>query len=444
MKYQYTILLGFSLFISACSSVKQTVPVPAEPVKTMEEVVDAANDEDVFTDAPVEDEKLFDLANELAHKYIITDGHVDLPYRLKIKNFQLTRDYMGIPVQTDEGDFDYVRAKEGGLDAPFMSIYLPAGLQKTPGASKLLADSLITMIEGIAAGHPDKFSMAYSADHVQKLYYDGLISLPMGMENGSGLEDDLANVQYFKDRGISYITLTHSKDNLICDSSYDTTGTYNGLSAYGELVVKEMNRVGIMVDISHVSDSTFYDVLKLTNVPVIASHSSVRRYTPGFERNMGDDMIRALGKNGGVIQINFGSTFLDGSIQEKNNAMQNEVIKLLDEKGLKYGDEGADKVIEAFMKDHPRTFSDVQKVADHIDLVVELAGIDHVGFGSDYDGVGDSLPTGLKDVSEYPNLIYELLKRGYTEEDIAKICYQNVFRVWREVDRVAAELQGKQ
>lgn len=413
---RYLILL-VALTAISCSATKETV-VPA-----IKNVADMTNEEK---------------ANHFAHKYLITDGHVDLPYRLKIQNFKLAKEYLGIPLDTDDGDFDYKRSKEGGLDAPFMSIYLPAGLQEEKGASKRLADSLITMIEGIADVHSDKFEMAYNAADCERLFKEGKIALPMGMENGSGLEDDLSNIQYFNDRGISYITLTHSKDNLICDSSYDTTRTWEGLSPYGVEVVKEMNRVGIMVDISHVSDQTFYNVMDITPVPVIASHSSCRKFTPGFERNMNDEMIKRLGENGGVIQINFGSSFLDKAVADRINASRGEIAKMMKEKGLKWGDEGADEFIEQYQKDHPILMSDVKMVANHIDNVVAIAGIDHVGLGSDYDGVGDTLPVGLKDVSQYPNLIKELLDRGYSEEDIAKICYKNVFRVWKAVDAYAA------
>lgn len=379
------------------------------------------------------DAQLKKLADKIAHKYIITDGHVDLPYRLQIKKFKLEKEFLGIPIQTDEGDFDYVRSKKGGLDAPFMSIYIPAKYQKTGGA-KEFADELINMITGIAKAHPDKFGIAWTPEDVKKQFKKGLISLPMGMENGAPIGDDLANLAYFRKRGISYITLTHSKDNQICDSSYDKARTWKGLSPYGRKVIAEMNKVGIMIDISHVSDSTFYQVMELTKMPVIASHSSCRKFTPGFERNMSDDMIKRLGKNGGVIQINFGSTFLDSKVQDANNANRKEIQKIFEEKGIK--DRKSDEakvVIEAYKKDHPTLFADVNTVADHIDHVVKLAGVDHVGFGSDYDGVGDSLPTGLKDVSQYPNLIYILLKRGYSEEDISKMCYKNVFRVWQKV-----------
>jgi len=377
-------------------------------------------------------------ADYLAHKYLITDGHVDLPYRLKVQNFRLEKEYLGIPIETDKGDFDYRRAKKGGLDAPFMSIYLPSGLQSEHGASKRLADSLITMVSSIADIHSDKFEIAHTAEDCERLFKEGKIALPMGMENGSGLEDDLSNIQYFNDRGISYITLTHSKDNLICDSSYDTTRTWSGLSPYGRAVVEEMNRVGIMVDISHVSDQTFYDVMSLTKVPVIASHSSSRKFTPGFERNMDDDMIKRLGKNGGVIQINFGSSFLDKAVADRIDASRAEISKLMKEKNLKWGDEATDVFIAQYQKEHPVLMSDVEMVANHIDNVVALAGVDHVGLGSDYDGVGDTLPVGLTYVSQYPNLIKVLLDRGYSEEDIAKICYQNVFRVWKAVDAYAS------
>ncbi len=386
------------------------------------------------------DTQLKKIAQKLAQKYIITDGHVDLPYRLRVQNFRLTKELIGIPIQTEKGDFDYVRAKEGGLDAPFMSIYIPASYQKEGGA-KELADSLIDMVNGIIANHPNEFAAAYSPKMVEANFKRGVLSLPMGMENGAPVEDDLANVEYFHKRGIRYITLTHSKDNQICDSSYDTTGTWQGLSPFGEKVVAEMNRVGIMVDISHVSDNAFYQVMERTKAPCIASHSSCRKFTPGFERNMDDDMIRALAKNDGVIQINFGSTFIDGEIRRIRTENREKLSALLEEKGLSGRDEAAKPIIEQFEKDHPSVFSDVDMVANHIDHVVSLVGVNHVGFGSDYDGVGDSLPTGLKDVSDFPNLIYVLLKRGYTEEDITKICYKNVFRVWNKVEQVAKELQ---
>lgn len=386
------------------------------------------------------DAEMREHANELAQQFLLTDGHVDLPYRLKVRNFRLNKEYLGIPIETDKGDFDYVRAVEGGLDAPFMSIYIPSRLQEEPGESPKLADSLITMVRGIADAHPDKFRVTTSTAELEQNFKDGVMSLPMGMENGSPIEDKIERVQEYYDKGIRYITLTHAKDNLICDSSYDTTGTHNGLSDFGREVVMEMNRVGIMVDISHVSDSTFWQVVEMTDVPMIASHSSVRKFTPGFERNMNDEMITRLGEEGGVIQINFGSTFLDGKLQSRRDSLRGIFMERLAEAGIEnYGDEGTEELQEAFEKEFPTLYSDLDMVANHIDRVVELAGIDHVGLGSDFDGVGDSLPTGLKDVSDYPNLIYTLLKRGYTDEDIEKICSGNVLRVWKAVEAAAAK-----
>jgi membrane dipeptidase len=387
----------------------------------------------------VESEDLTVLADKLAQENIIIDGHVDLPYRMVVKGFMLKKEVEDVSVET-EGNFDHPKARRGGLDAPFMSIYIPARYQETGGA-KAFADSLIDMVSQLPEEYPDLFAMANSPQEIQNNFDKGLISLPMGMENGAPVEDDLANVKYFADRGIRYITLTHSKDNQICDSSYDTTYTWNGVSPFGEQVISEMNKWGIMVDISHVTDSAAFDALRLTKAPVIASHSSCRKYTPDFHRNMPDSLIKALAANGGVIHINFGSTFLSKEVQDKREEMREHMTNWAAEQGLSW----RDSAYRAYAKQYATeidAYADIQTVADHIDHVVNLVGVDFVGFGSDYDGVGDSLPKGLKDVSTYPNLIEELLVRGYTEEDIAKICYQNTFRVWNEVQKVAKELQG--
>ena len=368
-------------------------------------------------------------AYELAHTYIITDGHIDVPWRLN-------DGYEDLSVRTEGGDFDYIRAKEGGLDVPFMSIYVPSSYQETGGA-KEKADSLIDLVHRIANDHPDKFEVTFSPNDGDRIFSQGKIALPMGMENGAPIEDDLNNVAYFHKRGIRYITLTHARDNLICDSSYDTTNTWGGLSPFGRQVVAEMNRVGIMVDISHVTDAVINQVLDMAKAPVIASHSSCRKFTPGWQRNMGDPEIKRLKENGGVIQINYGSSFVTQASQDKRQANTDKIAAYAKKNGLEQEDEELKVYAKKVSKDNP-IYADITEVIDHIDHVVKLAGIDHVGIGSDYDGVGDSLPYGLKDVSSYPNLIYHLLKRGYSDEDIAKICYKNVWRVWREVERVAA------
>lgn len=389
--------------------------------------------------AQYQDDPLYRQALSLAQELIITDGHVDLPYRLQTKNFRLEREFLSIPIQTESGDFDYVRAKEGGLDAPFMAVFIPSSYQEEEnGGARELADELIDMINGIIDAHPDKFAPALSADDVEQNTALGLISLPMGMENGAPILtfDDL---EYFYERGIRYITLTHGKNNHICDSSYDKERRWNGLSPFGKELIAEMNQIGMMIDVSHISDEAFYQVIELTEAPVAATHSSCRKFTPGWERNMDDDMIRALAANGGVIQINFGSSFLDEEARIYYDTHRTALRAYLEEQGVDQDDEEAKPLIEAYRKANPQLFADVETVADHIDHVVSLVGIDHVGLGSDYDGVGDSLPTGLKDVSDYPNLIYVLLKRGYSEEDIAKICYQNAFRVWRAVEEIKSK-----
>ncbi len=386
------------------------------------------------------DEELRVYANELAHKFIIADGHVDFPERLNEKKIVLTEETKSIVLSDAGGEFDYERAKRGGHSSPFMSIYIPASYQKQGDMGKTFADSLINNVLAIPTLFPDKFALANTPAEVEANFKAGKISLPMGMENGAPVGNDLKNLQYFFDRGIRYITLTHSKDNQICDSSGDTTRTWNGLSPFGVKVVEEMNRVGIMVDISHVDDSTFYQVMKLTKVPCIASHSSCRAFAPTVKRNMTDDMIKKLGENGGVMMINFYNAFLDSAVVNQNKINRKKLIALLTENGLSITDNLAKPIIEQFKKDNPSLKSDIEMVANHIDHVVKIAGIDHVGIGSDFDGVDGEVPTGLEDASAFPNLIYVLLKRGYSESDIEKICYANTFKVWNKVIEVANEM----
>jgi len=214
---------------------------------------------------------LAEQAQTLAHRFRIVDTHIDVPYRLQERWEDVTK-------ATQAGNFDYPRAVAGGLNLPFMSIYIPASFEAEGGA-KALADGLIDRVEAIVARAPGKFGIAYSIADATRLYDEGKIALAMGMENGSGIEDDLANLQHFYDRGIRYITLAHSKSNRISDSSYDKTHIWNGLSPFGKKVIAEMNRLGIMVDISHVSDQAFYEALGVSAAPCIASHTSARHFT---------------------------------------------------------------------------------------------------------------------------------------------------------------------
>ena len=366
-------------------------------------------------------------AIKIAQETIIVDGHIDVPYRVKEKWVDVTK-------ATQDGDFDYPRAVSGGLNAPFMSIYVPASLDNSPESTQL-AHELIDSVEAIVARAPDKFAIAKSPSDVKAQFEKGLISLPMGMENGSPIQGDLANLTAFYERGIRYITLAHSQANHISDSSYDLRRKWKGLSPFGKTLVGEMNNIGIMLDISHVSDDAFYQVIELTKVPVIASHSSLRRFTPGFERNMDDEMIKKLGENGGVIMINFGSSFVSKEAGKWRSGLT-AARKALDEK------EGEDSpklenFEENYRKEVAYPYSTLDEVLDHIDHVVKLIGVDHVGIGSDYDGVGDSLPIGLKDVASFPNLVQGLLDRGYSRTDIEKILSGNLLRVWQQVEDYA-------
>ncbi len=381
------------------------------------------------TSTSAEDTDLQKRANQLANNTLIVDGHIDVPYRLNDK-------WDDVSKATESGDFDYPRALKGGLNAPFMSIYTPADYGVTQKA-KDHAEAMIVLVERIASEAPNKYRIVKTVAEVEQAFSEGIIALPLGMENGSPIINDLANLDYFYDRGIRYVTLTHSKANQISDSSYDDNKKWGGLSDFGVQAVKRMNDLGIMVDISHVSDGAFWQVMDITDVPVIASHSSARKFTPGFERNMDDAMIKALVKNGGVIMINYGSSFISKDANEYSDKRQAAYEAHLAANGLQESPEAQDAFRKNYAVANPYPFATLNDVLDHIDHVAKIAGVDHIGIGSDYDGVGDSLPVGLKDVASYPNLIAGLMKRGYSDQDIAKILSGNVMRVWQAVELAA-------
>jgi membrane dipeptidase len=370
-------------------------------------------------------------AQRIATSSIIVDTHVDVPYRLAAYPQDVSQ-------TTATGDFDYPRAVAGGLNAPFMSIYTPAE-HEALGKSKETAEMLIDAVETIVAASPDKFALATSVADVREQFAAGLVSLPLGMENGSPIEGDLENLRHFFARGIRYLSLCHGSNNHLSDSSYDETRQWNGISEFGAEVIREMNMLGIMIDVSHVSDDAFWAIMEITEAPVIASHSSARHFTPGFERNMSDEMIVALAEGGGVVQINFGSMFVNEVALEYSEARMaagREYAREHPELGESFLYREYPKI---YAEEHgPLPFATLDDVLDHFDHVVQLTGVDHVGIGSDYDGVGDSLPTGLKDVSSYPNLVAGLLRRGYSENDIRKILGENLLRVWQEVEDYAA------
>ncbi len=379
-------------------------------------------------DTPVSDNAA--LAREIARTSIIVDGHVDVPDRIALEWDDVTR-------TTEGGDYDYPRAVAGGLNAPFMSIYT-AGELEAEGQSKAAAEHLIDLVEKIVATAPEKHAIARSPADIETHFANGIISLPLGMENGSPIHGDLANLKHFYDRGIRYVTLAHGLSNHISDSSYDTNRQWGGLSEFGVEVVREMNRLGIMVDVSHISDDAVLDVLEVTAAPVIASHSSARHFTPGWERNMSDELIVRLAENGGIVMINFGSMFISKAAWEYSTARREAYKQYREANGLEASDELEKSFVSTYAAEHgDYPYATLDQVLDHFDHVVKLTSVDNVGIGSDYDGVGDSLPTGLKDVSTYPNLIEGLLDRDYSVEEIRRILGGNLLRVWREVEAVA-------
>jgi membrane dipeptidase len=378
---------------------------------------------------PVSADASVEQARKLVLKYPLVDGHIDVPHRIY-------EDWADVTGATEGGDFDYPRAVAGGLNAPFMSIYTPAESEQE-GTAYALANVLIDQVEAIVARAPHKFAIATSVADVRKQFDAGIVSLALGMENGAPIAGDLDNLHHFYRRGVRYVTLAHSLSNHISDSSYDEQRPWQGLSPFGKRVVAEMNDLGMMVDISHLSDAAAQQVLALSRAPVIASHSSARKFVPGFERNMGDELIAALAENGGIIMINFGSSFVSAEANAHRVAMR-EVMK---EHAKAQGGEPDPDAMRAFAEDYlqrkPFPYADVSQVADHIDHVRDLVGVEHIGLGSDYDGVGDTLPEGLKDVSTYPALVAELLRRDYSEQDIAAILGGNALRVWSEVEQAA-------
>lgn len=377
----------------------------------------------------IKDSLLYNKAVQLCKDYTIVDTHIDLPDWLYDDWFDVT--------QSSVGEFDYPRALKGGLDLAFMSIYTSPSLEGT-GKSKVKADSMISSVYKMVNDYPDKFYLIKSTSEIKNNLNKNIILLTMGMENGSPIDNNLKYLSEFYDKGIRYITLAHYKWNHICDSANDTIRKWNGLSPFGEEVVKEMNRLGIMVDVSHISDSSFYDVIKLSKDPVIASHSCCRFFTPGYERNMSDEMIKALAKNGGVIQIAFASFFLRDDIYKQYSIGEETIKDYLKQNNINSDTDSAWQYEANYWKDNPLPLATVKDVADHIDHVKNLIGIDYVGLGSDFDGTGGLLAFDLNDVSKYPNLVYELLLRGYSNEDIQKVLGGNLIRVWKQVEEVTS------
>jgi len=373
-------------------------------------------------------------ADEIAQDSLILDSHIDVPYRLWSQHLEgLEIDDISGPTN---GDFDFIRARKGGLNVPFFSIYLPASTEED-GTSHKMANDLIDMVEDIVTLYPEKFLLIKSVDDLSSLTNKNIVGIALGMENGAPIQGDLSRVEYYYERGIRYITLTHSKTNHISDSSYDENIQWHGLSEFGKTLIEEMNKVGLMIDISHVNDEAFYQAIELSQVPVIASHSSLRHFTPGFERNVDDAMLNKLAEKGGVLQINFGSSFISQRPRDYMDLMNNFLELKFGQSREGVSEEVINEARKEFFSKNKYPYATLDEVLDHFDRVVNLVGVDHVGIGSDYDGVGDTLPIGLKDVSSYPSLIEGFLERGYSREDIDKILGGNLIRVWKEVEEYA-------
>jgi membrane dipeptidase len=298
-----------------------------------------------------------------------------------------------------------------------------------------MVDSMLMLIKHYPDTYPDKFAMAFTPSDVKRNFDEKLFSLIPCLENGSPIGSDQEYLKYLKNQGIAYITLCHSRTNQISDSNFDTVRQWNGLSPFGVELIKKLNHLGIMIDISHSTDSTVSQAIRYSEAPIIASHSSCRYYVPGFERNLPDNLIKSIAKKNGVVMVNFCTQFLD-SVCMKNTE---ECQRLLASGKLSYDSKEGNELIVEYGKMH-RLICDSKQLVNHIEHIIEVAGIDFVGLGSDFDGIGPLKPSDVPDVSGYPVIVAELLKRGYSEKDIKKILSGNFLRVWNDVIKISNSL----
>ena len=387
-------------------------------------------------------QKETDLATQVStlHDKVLTvDTHADTPSRLLREDWDIGERHESTGRRASK--IDLPRMAEGGLDAEFFAVFVGQGARTPEGyaAAKDRAYRMLDAIHKMCEDYPELVALATTPEDAYRIENEGKRAAFIGMENGYPIGRDLSMIEKYYDRGVRYITLCHSADNDICDSSTDRGGPEdNGLSEFGKEVVAECNRLGIMVDVSHVSEESFFDIVETTKAPIIASHSSVRALCD-HPRNLTDEQLKTLAKNGGVTQICFVSSFVK---EQPPNPERDAALEVLREK---YGsrrniqDEAAKaKVMEEYQEiyeKYPDERTTLQELVDHIDHVVELIGVDHVGIGTDFDGGGGV--EGCNDVSEMPNITEELLKRGYSEEDIQKIWGGNIMRVFSRVIEVS-------
>jgi membrane dipeptidase len=382
-----------------------------------------------------DDTKLRERAMNLHREAIVIDTHNDITSAITDRGFD-----MGARDTSGRNQTDIPRMKEGGLDADFFAIYVASSYARNGGAARRALD----MIDGVyeqARRHPESLEMAFTSHDIRRIHKTGKIAALMGIEGGHAIEDSLSALRQFYQLGVRYMTLTHTNTNNWADSSGDVNNPrvkhHNGLTDFGREVVREMNRLGMMVDISHVSDKTFWDAIETSQAPVIASHSSARALTD-VPRNMTDDMLIAVAKKGGVVMVNFGKSFVNTKYVKPSPEIQAK----MDEIRNQYS--GDTTTMRAKLRElqGPPPHVTLDMLIDHFVHIAKVAGINHVGIGSDFDGVGGQLPEGMEDISKLPAITYELLKRGYSDSDVKKVLGENILRTMADVERVAEGLQA--
>lgn len=370
-------------------------------------------------------DSIADQARKVHFSSIVLDTHIDVTPKLQT-TWKFTEEHK-------EGHIDLPRMKKGGLNALFFSIYMSG----TVTGPKAVNDSLerIAAVHRLAEELPDQVALCLTADDVRKAHKQGKIAALMGMEGGHMINNSLAVLRMYARLGIKYLTLTHSVNTEWADSSGDQP-KHNGLTDFGKDVVRELNRLGVMVDISHVADKTFWDALAVSKAPLIASHSSCRVIS-GHARNMTDEMIKALAAKGGVIQINYLDQFIDNDLFQYSQKSQ----PLMRELQQKFpGRENADKRREEVAKQYgPAPKASWERIIEHIDHAVKLVGVDHVGLGSDFDG--GSMPVGMEDCTQLPKITEALMRKGYSASDMRKILGENTLRVLSEAERIAQQMR---
>ena len=385
--------------------------------------------------AQAPDAALLERARALHKQVPLVDGHNDYPWAVR-ENVQRDVDKLDIRQSQPSIHTDIARLKAGGVGGQFWSVYVPAELQGQAAVTATLEQ--IDIVHRMLRKYPETFELALTADDVERIFKKGKIASLIGMEGGHSIDNSLGALRMFHRLGARYMTITHSKNLPWADSATDTPAL-GGLSAFGEAVVREMNWLGMLVDLSHVSPDTMADAIAVSQAPVIFSHSSARAVTD-VPRNVPDNVLRTLPKNGGVVMVTFVPQFLSAKVAEWSKRQTDETARLQQQFP---NDEAARKAgLDAWTKGNPAPRATVADAADHIDHIRKVAGIDHIGLGGDYDGI-TSVPEGLEDVSKYPTLTAELLRRGYKDDDIKKILGLNILRVMRAVEKTAAKLQSE-